>query len=283
MRHSSLSLALLLVMTPIAFAQSGGAYKVGTPYVVDGRTYTPADDRTLEEEGTASWYGTGFHGRRTSNGEMFDENELTAAHRTLPMPSWVKVTNLNNGRALVVRVNDRGPFHSDRVIDVSTRAAELLGFKGRGSARVKLQRVAPPEDGQPQLITASLPGTNDDGPAASVPPAMPAPSITLHRIDDSRDAPQLARGINEETLARFFVQAASLSSLTRAQIVAADASQLGAASIEAKPDAGGERYQVRLGPYLRRETAEEIADQLRAVGYGDAKVLAPQTASRPAG
>ncbi|MFH1158179.1 MAG: septal ring lytic transglycosylase RlpA family protein [Pseudomonadota bacterium] len=118
--------------------ESMGTYKIGNPYKIDGVWYYPEENFTLVETGIASWYGPGFHEERTANGEIFDQNELTAAHRTLQLPSFVRVTNLENGRSVVVRVNDRGPFKRGRVMDVSKRTAELLGFVGTGTARVRL-------------------------------------------------------------------------------------------------------------------------------------------------
>lgn len=118
---------------------SGGNFKVGNPYKIDGRWYYPKEQYELVETGIASWYGPGFHGKKTASGETFDKNELTAAHRTLQMPSLVRVTNLDNGKSLIVRVNDRGPYKRGRVMDVSERAAELLGFKGAGTAKVRLE------------------------------------------------------------------------------------------------------------------------------------------------
>ncbi len=118
---------------------ANSTYKVGKPYQVGGDWYYPSEDFSKAETGVASWYGPTFHGKRTANGEIYDQNELTAAHRTLQMPSLVRVTNLENGRSIVVRVNDRGPFKKGRVIDVSKRAAELLGFIGQGTARVRLE------------------------------------------------------------------------------------------------------------------------------------------------
>lgn len=118
---------------------SGGKFKVGNPYKIDGRWYYPKEQYDLVETGIASWYGPGFHGKKTASGEIFDKNELTAAHRTLQMPSLVRVTNLDNGKSLIVRVNDRGPYKRGRVMDVSERAAELLDFKGAGTAKVKLE------------------------------------------------------------------------------------------------------------------------------------------------
>ncbi|MGH1457202.1 MAG: septal ring lytic transglycosylase RlpA family protein [Alphaproteobacteria bacterium] len=119
--------------------QSQGRYKVGSPYKIKGQKYYPKVDFEYDETGIASWYGPGFHGKSTANGERFDENELTAAHKTLPLPSIVRVTNLENGRSLVVRVNDRGPYAHSRIIDMSKRSAELLGFRGKGIAKVRVQ------------------------------------------------------------------------------------------------------------------------------------------------
>ena len=123
--------------------KGNGKYRTGKPYVVAGVTYVPQEDPNYRAEGMASWYGDAFHGRLTSNGEIFDMKSITAAHPTLPLPSYVRVTNLANRKSLVVRVNDRGPFHANRVIDVSSRAAELLGFRHHGVARVRVEYVAP--------------------------------------------------------------------------------------------------------------------------------------------
>src|ERR1700719_4521735 len=109
--------------------KGGGTYRVGKPYVVAGRVYVPEEDVNYREEGLASWYDDDFHGRLTANGEVYDMTSLSAAHPTLPMPCYARVTNLSNGKSLVVRVNDRGPYHGNRLIDVSSRVAELLEFK----------------------------------------------------------------------------------------------------------------------------------------------------------
>lgn len=118
---------------------SQGQYKVGDPYQINGKWYTPREDYGYAEEGPASWYGPGFHGKRTANGDVFDMNDMTAAHPTLPMPSFVTVTNLENGREVVVKINDRGPFASDRIIDVSRAAARALGFEQQGKAMVRVE------------------------------------------------------------------------------------------------------------------------------------------------
>jgi rare lipoprotein A len=128
--------------------KGGGRYQVGKPYQVEGRWYTPKEEPQYDVLGVASWYGEAFHRRMTSNGEWFDMDYLSAAHPTLPLPSYVKVTNLDTGRAVIVRVNDRGPFAADRIIDVSKKCAEELGFKDRGTAEVRVQYVgaAPLDD-----------------------------------------------------------------------------------------------------------------------------------------
>ncbi len=118
---------------------AAGTYKVGTPYQVAGQWYYPHEDFTYDETGIASWYGADFHGGKTSNGEIFNKDELTAAHKTLPLPTLARVTNLENGKSIVVRINDRGPFSGERIIDVSQRAAQLLGFEKKGTAQVRVQ------------------------------------------------------------------------------------------------------------------------------------------------
>ncbi len=131
-----------------------GVYKVGEAYRVDGVWYTPVEDPDYDEVGVASWYGERFHGRPTANGSVYDMNALTAAHRTLPMPSQVRVTNLDNGRSLTLTVNDRGPFVRGRVIDVSRRASQLLGFYRRGTARVRIQAMSD-ADPAPLIVVAA--------------------------------------------------------------------------------------------------------------------------------
>src|SRR5438132_6479172 len=156
--------------------KGGGTYRVGKPYVVAGRVYVPEEDVNYHEEGLASWYGDDFHGRQTANGEVFDMDSLSAAHPTLPMPSYARVTNLSNGKSLIVRVNDRGPYHGDRLIDVSNRAAELLEFKGNGVARVRVEYVA----------RAPLEGSDDRQLMATLRTGTPAPSPSLVRVASAR-------------------------------------------------------------------------------------------------
>jgi rare lipoprotein A len=138
--------------------RGGGQYLVGRPYTVAGHRYYPAEDASYSAEGMASWYGAAFHGRRTANGEVYDMASLSAAHPTMPLPSYARVTNLDNGYSVIVRVNDRGPYSSRRVMDVSSRAAEVLGFRSAGTARVKVEYVgrAPLEGSDDSYLLASL-------------------------------------------------------------------------------------------------------------------------------
>jgi rare lipoprotein A len=126
----------------VAATAQRGAYKIGAPYKIDGVTYTPQEEFNRVETGVASWYGPGFHGKSTANGERYDQNERTAAHRTLQMPSIVRVTNLDNGMSTVVRINDRGPFARSRVIDLSRLAAEELDIVRNGTARVRIDQLS---------------------------------------------------------------------------------------------------------------------------------------------
>jgi rare lipoprotein A len=156
--------------------KGGGTYRVGKPYTVAGRVYVPEEDPNYRAEGMASWYGDDFHGRLTANGEVFDMASLTAAHPTLPIPCYARVTNLSNGKSLIVRVNDRGPYHGNRLIDVSNKAAELLEFKGNGIARVRVEYVA----------RAPLEGSDDRQLVATLRTGVPAPSPSLVRVASAR-------------------------------------------------------------------------------------------------
>lgn len=123
--------------------RGGGRFKLGSPYRVGGRIYVPRHDPSYDRNGIASWYGRDFHGRKTANGEVYDMDAMSAAHPTLPLPSYVRVTNLENNRSIVVRVNDRGPFKPGRIVDLSKRAAHQLGFLRQGTARVNVRYLGP--------------------------------------------------------------------------------------------------------------------------------------------
>ena len=152
--------------------KGGGTYRIGPPYSIGGRTYVPVENPHYRAEGVASWYGEDFHGRQTANGEIYDMQSMSAAHATLPLPSYVRVTNLSNARSVIVRVNDRGPYHADRVIDVSVRAATVLGFYGSGLAPVRVEYVG----------TAPLEGSDDTMLMATLREGEQAPPPSLVRV-----------------------------------------------------------------------------------------------------
>jgi rare lipoprotein A (peptidoglycan hydrolase) len=156
-----------LVIRTVRFTNPGATQKLaanadrpptGRPYMINGRTYVPTDNSTYRAEGIASWYGPDFHGRRTANGERYDMHGISAAHRTMPLPSYARITNLANGRSIIVRVNNRGPFVRNRIVDLSIGTAKALDFYSKGTAHVRVEFVgrAPAEGGDDQTLLATL-------------------------------------------------------------------------------------------------------------------------------
>lgn len=156
--------------------RGGGSFKLGNPYTINGRTYYPSHDPKYRAEGIASWYGADFHGRKTANGEVYDMNAISAAHPTMPMPSYARVTNLENGRSIIVRVNDRGPYAHGRIIDLSTGTAKALGTYGAGLARVRVEYVG----------RAGLAGSDDNALMATLRHGTPAPAPGSIRLASLR-------------------------------------------------------------------------------------------------
>ena len=174
-------------------------YKVGEPYRINGGWYYPAEDWSYEETGTASWYGEEFDGKYTANGEIFDLNEVTAAHRTLPLPSIVQVTELESGRSIRVRVNDRGPYDAGRIIDLSRRAAQLLGIETKGTAKVRVQILFAESIAAAKL--AGRKGPEPENPANQPKPVptdkisreeLPPPGVALAAMEPSTETPRSA-------------------------------------------------------------------------------------------
>lgn len=219
--------------------------RYGNPesYVVFGQRYHVRDDATgYVAEGTASWYGSKFHGRRTSSGETYDMYALTAAHRSLPLPTYVRVTNLDNGKSLVVRVNDRGPFHGDRLIDLSYAAAVKLGFADSGTAPVRVRALSPGGADEAKARAASAQG----------------------------DASAEAAG--EGTV---FIQVGAFAHFANAQEVRArvQGADIRPVEVSRGRTADGERiYRVRIGPVSAGEQ-ERILSALEGAGLGSARVL----------
>ena len=176
--------------------RGGGQYLVGHPYTIAGRTYYPSENAHYAAVGMASWYGDAFHGRRTANGEVYDMRSLSAAHPTMPLPSYARVTNLGNGYSMIVRVNDRGPYAPGRIIDVSSRVADMLDIKSTGTAKVKVEYVgpAPLAGADDSSLVASLrtdgkPATLDGSPAS---PTLVAEAEPEQPALQSRPAPVIA-------------------------------------------------------------------------------------------
>jgi rare lipoprotein A len=167
--------------------KGGGRYLVGKPYTVRGQVYTPREQPDYSDTGKASWYGSDFHGRMTANGEIFSANSITGAHPTLPIPSYVRVTNLDNGRSLMVRINDRGPYLHGRVVDLSHRAAELLGYVNAGSTNVQVDYVAPAplEGDDTRMLLASF----------NAPAGMEEKGSTRFAMLEERKGPTLGNDI----------------------------------------------------------------------------------------
>lgn len=183
-----------------ATAKPKGNYKVGEPYQINGVWYYPKVDYEYDETGIASWYGEQFHAKLTANGEIYDMNDITAAHRTLPLPSLVRVTNLDNGRSMVVRINDRGPYVAGRIIDLSRRTAQLLAMDRSGTARVRVQILADESRSiaealtqgrpEPTLIASADPTVSDARQInPDVPNASPRASVAVQALPAGGSAP----------------------------------------------------------------------------------------------
>ncbi|WP_366556235.1 septal ring lytic transglycosylase RlpA family protein [Aquibaculum sediminis] len=256
-----------------------GSYKVGRPYRINGVWYHPAEDPAYDQTGVASWYGPGFHGRRTANGERYNQNELTAAHPTLPMPSMVQVTNLDNGRSIKLRVNDRGPFSNSRIIDVSHRAAQLLGFERQGTAKVRV-RVVPEESQQLAALARgeAVPPLQESKP----PPAAPAEPEPVQVAEQSQPAPSPSPNVEmpdglihfEETEpSNLFIQAGAFTDYSNATQLAARLEPLGYVQIEPTAVSGQSFYRVRIGPVESVDEADGLLARLISDGYTESRVI----------
>lgn len=299
--------------TAAAPAKKQGVYKVGNPYQVAGVWYYPKEDPNYDETGIASWYGPDFHGKPTANGEIFDMNEVTAAHQTLPLPSLVRVTNLENGRSIIVRVNDRGPFVNGRIIDLSRRSAQLLGTDRQGVARVRVQMVGPasgdpnvaqpaappsPEDKQPveaapraTVVAEALPAPQGarQAPAprnatqqAPRVPAAPSPSSTAIVAASNQPArTELAPAQLEQQPIRqvavkptsIFVQAGAFTQFDNANRLSARLAGLGPTRVSSAIVNGTEFFRVRVGPLNDVAQADQMLSYLIANGSPDARIL----------
>jgi rare lipoprotein A len=267
--------------------KGGGRHHVGKPYQVAGRWFTPKEQPNYDKTGTASWYGPQFHRRMTSNGEWFDMAELTAAHPTLPLPSYAKVTNLENGREVVVRINDRGPFVGTRIIDLSKRSAEVLAFRDKGKAQVRVQYIgpAPLDDDGSHLIAmnrelsrgtpAKLMAARANGKAGSTSVTVTAQSPELSvqvAAVPAADAPfQIAASDGQ-----YFVQVGTFANATNAERTRAMLADVGPIQILPLEGAQGMVYRVRVGPIGNAEAADTALQQVVQSGHSDARLVKAQ-------
>jgi rare lipoprotein A len=269
--------------------------RVGPPYEVNGRWYAPAPEPGYEMEGQASWYGPTFHGQATASGEIFDQEGLSAAHPTLPIPSLVQVTNLENGREIIVRVNDRGPFVGDRLIDLSHGAATVLGFEQAGQARVHVRYLGPAprhvaisgaarSTARPAAASVASPRSipavaTNDGPTSLLPPgsaATPTPVSAPVYVGAPVSATQPVSYTPPRAAAEtYFVQVGAYSDLMNAHRVKAAIESAGPVVVEAVERRGGEIFRVRVGPLRSLADAEAARRALTGLGYGES-IIAPR-------
>ena len=255
---------------------AGGIYKVGKPYKIAGEWYYPRENTKYDNIGIASWYGPKFQGRRTANGEIFDMNLLTAAHPTLPMPVMVQVTNLENGRSMKLRINDRGPFKKNREIDLSRRAAEILGFKDKGTARVRVKYLhrAPLYNQRGQLISGDesysfvfdKPYTPTQDRYVSAAPITEVETKSLDGQDLSSKKSVLPKQ-------KYYVQLGVFSRKDSAEALRQKLGQIGQIEVSELTSGGRQLYRVRVGPVNSRVDANILVDDVLDNGHQDAFIL----------
>ncbi len=263
-------------------------YKVGNPYEVLGVWYYPERNLNYDETGIASWYGDQFAGKLTANGEIFEPDIVSAAHKTLPMPSAVRVINLENGRSLVVRINDRGPFVSGRIIDLSREAARLLGFKKQGIARVRVQILAEEslrlereakKGNFPQLgqqSSAPKPATS----AAAVPKVSLNSNAKKKKTSESVSAIDLITSNRTTEVielnpvdTNIFIQVGAFNELGNAEVVVSRVRGIGATNISTFDDDGRLIHRVRMGPFNDILKADNALNEIINSGYRGAKII----------
>jgi rare lipoprotein A len=264
-----------LTSAPMAWAEP----YAGPPYQVEGKWYVPTYEPNYDEVGIASWYGPTFHGKDAASGEQFDENAMTAAHPTLPIPSLVRVTNLENGKSVIVRLNDRGPFVDDRIIDLSKKAGQALDMHAKGTAKVRVQYVGPAPAAPNSLPVQSREVQTMPVPATPVQAAVPAIQPVIATQPASEPPPsfvskpltpvtpvQLPRAPQVQDQRGYFLQAGSFADLGNAHAFRDKLQNLGAVSVTAVQINGAEFYRVMVGPWTSR--AEAVRAQGRLIEAG---------------
>jgi len=233
---------------------AGGHHKTGKPYQIAGEWYYPlASAAGYSATGVASWYGRDFHGKKTANGEIYDMHAMSAAHKTLPLPSMVRVTNLDNGRSIIVRVNDRGPFVKSRLIDLSYAGARALGYDKKGTARVRVEALA---------------GNTKASNRPVVVAHAPAPITTHPRVAPAGGAAGVAAG-------GVFVQVGAFSAYPNAQRMRSKLVGFSPVVIQPSSQNGRQIYRVRIGPIYDTSEVETMVLALQQAGYNNAIVVNP--------
>jgi peptidoglycan lytic transglycosylase len=271
------------ITTGQSVPKGGGIYKVGDPYKVAGRWYVPREDESYDRQGVASWYGSAFHGRRTANGEIYNMYALTAGHPTLPLPSYAYVTNLQNGRTILVRVNDRGPYVNDRIIDLSWRSARELHFTGRGLARVRVHYAGrAPLDGndaaERRYLAAQSWHRNDLNVAQGKTSDIATGAIPENNTPSNWSVTAYRQRLSAETRSasdpqrssvggpqRSYIDVGAFSTRAEAERMRHEVTELGPTEIDSEGTEAEPVFRVQIGP-LDAIAAESVADRVRSLG-----------------
>lgn len=252
-----------------------GRYKVGLAYKIKGKWYKPKEDYDYTKVGIASWYGPNFHGKMTANGEIFDQNKMTAAHKTLPLPSFAYVENLENGKSVIVKINDRGPFSGSRIIDLSKRAAQELGFKNKGLAKVKVEIL----ERESKLIKEAYLNNesveikfdnilkkkdkNNNIQVAKMPVSSHLEGIKSAKIEKE----ELPKGKS------FYLQLGAFLDYNNAYSLLDNALIMGKSHINEIEIKGQKYYRVVVGPMSSESEVKRLQSDLKESGLGKAKLI----------
>ena len=252
-------------------------YKIGKKYNVDGKYYYPKKDLNYNKTGIASWYGPKFHGKLTANGEIYNQYALTAAHKTLPLPSAAKVTNLKNNKSLVLRINDRGPFVNDRIIDLSSKAADILGLKREGTGLVRVQILK-----DKSLLLEKLAKKGSFPEIADLKktelPNIIIPSKVTVKIKDTKNQKIISKKINynlknSNKEYKIYIKLASFSSNKNAEIMKEKVSYIEKVKIYKIYKMKKTLYQVKAGPFSNVEKVDQLHALLLKRGMQGAKII----------
>jgi rare lipoprotein A len=271
--------------------KGGGVYRLGSAYQVDGVWYQPKEDQAYDRVGTASWYGELFHGRRTANGEIYDMDRLSAAHPTLPLPVYARVTNLQNGRSIIVRINDRGPYANDRIIDLSRRSAELLGYRDKGTAQVRVQFLArAPLNGDDSYerrylanqrwMTYAAKDRQDPVSVGSLPKQASPVKNSGWKVETKptetaarNDAPPVKSAEIAAATGRILIQAGSFKNKDNADKARSQLAAIAPVDVTSIAVGADTYFRVRIGPFSTDADAQSALGRANEAGYSGAKIV----------